>query len=72
MSSVNSSVVQEQRARKAALSSFVGAVVDWYDFLLYGIVAALILKISFFPVLARTWVPWQLWPPLGSASCFVL
>ncbi len=49
MSSANSSVVQEQRARKAALSSFVGAVVDWYDFLLYGIVAALIFKDQFFP-----------------------
>ena len=49
MSSVNSSIVQEQRARKAALSSFVGAVVDWYDFLLYGIVAALIFKDQFFP-----------------------
>ncbi len=49
MSSANSSVVQEQRARKAALSSFVGAVVDWYDFLLYGIVAALIFKNQFFP-----------------------
>lgn len=41
--------IQEQRARKAALSSFVGAVVDWYDFLLYGIVAALIFKDQFFP-----------------------
>lgn len=41
--------MQEQRARKAALSSFVGAVVDWYDFLLYGIVAALIFKDQFFP-----------------------
>lgn len=40
---------QEQRARKAALSSFIGAVVDWYDFLLYGIVAALIFKDQFFP-----------------------
>lgn len=49
MSSVNSCVVQEQRARKAALSSFIGAVVDWYDFLLYGIVAALIFKDQFFP-----------------------
>ena len=41
--------LQEQRARKAALSSFIGAVVDWYDFLLYGIVAALIFKDQFFP-----------------------
>ena len=28
------------RARRAALGSFAGAVVDWYDFLLYGITAA--------------------------------
>ena len=40
---------QAQRARKAAFSSFIGAVVDWYDFLLYGIVAALIFKDQFFP-----------------------
>ena len=37
------------RARKAALGSFVGAVVDWYDFLLYGIVAALVFNSAFFP-----------------------
>jgi hypothetical protein len=37
------------RARKAALGSFVGAVVDWYDFLLYGIVAALVFNAGFFP-----------------------
>ena len=30
------------RARRAALGSFAGAVVDWYDFLLYGITAALV------------------------------
>ena len=45
----SSNLNSEQRARKAALSSFVGAVVDWYDFLLYGIVAALIFKDQFFP-----------------------
>ena len=44
-----SSDLHEKRARKAALSSFIGAVVDWYDFLLYGIVAALIFKDQFFP-----------------------
>ncbi|HKU00128.1 MAG TPA: shikimate transporter [Paraburkholderia sp.] len=37
------------QARKAALGSFVGAVVDWYDFLLYGIVAALVFNAEFFP-----------------------
>ena len=50
MSCANISIPpQEQRARKAALSSFIGAVVDCYDFLLYGIVAALIFKDQFFP-----------------------
>ena len=46
---IKNTLSPEQRARKAALSSFVGAVVDWYDFLLYGIVAALIFKDQFFP-----------------------
>ncbi|OUY05614.1 shikimate transporter [Acinetobacter populi] len=44
----------EKRARKAALSSFIGAVVDWYDFLLYGIVAALVFKDQFFPSISPT------------------
>jgi MHS family shikimate/dehydroshikimate transporter-like MFS transporter len=36
-------------ARRAAAGSFIGAVVDWYDFLLYGIVAALVFNSEFFP-----------------------
>lgn len=39
----------ERAARKAALGSFVGAIVDWYDFLLYGITAALVFNSQFFP-----------------------
>ncbi|MDA0570129.1 shikimate transporter [Burkholderia gladioli] len=42
------------QARKAALGSFVGAVVDWYDFLLYGIVAALVFNTAFFPKVSPT------------------
>lgn len=42
-------LTREQQARRAALGSFVGAVVDWYDFLLYGIVAALVFNGQFFP-----------------------
>ncbi|WP_186024609.1 shikimate transporter [Burkholderia gladioli] len=42
------------QARKAALGSFVGAVVDWYDFLLYGIVAALVFNAAFFPKVSPT------------------
>lgn len=40
---------RSQRAKKAAWGSFVGAVVDWYDFLLYGITAALVFNSQFFP-----------------------
>lgn len=38
-----------RRARRAAAGSFIGAVVEWYDFLLYGIVAALVFGELFFP-----------------------
>ncbi|SIT43241.1 shikimate transporter [Paraburkholderia piptadeniae] len=52
---------EKSRARKAALGSFVGAVVDWYDFLLYGIVAALIFNAEFFPNIS---------PAMGTLAAF--
>ena len=42
------------QAHRAALGSAVGAVVDWYDFLLYGIVAALVFNTAFFPKVSPT------------------
>ncbi|MGR4854468.1 shikimate transporter [Streptomyces sp. LARHCF252] len=36
-------------ARRAAIGGFLGAVVDWYDFFLYGIVAGLLFGDLFFP-----------------------
>ncbi|MGN6319531.1 shikimate transporter [Trinickia sp.] len=42
------------QAQRAAVGSFVGAVVDWYDFLLYGIVAALVFNAAFFPKVSPT------------------
>lgn len=53
--------LSEQRARRAALGSFVGAVVDWYDFLLYGIVAALVFQSQFFPKVS---------PAMGTLAAF--
>lgn len=56
-----SSIFEEKRARKAAFSSFIGAVVDWYDFLLYGIVAALVFNHQFFPSVS---------PAMGTLAAF--
>lgn len=49
------------RARRAAFGSFAGAVVDWYDFLLYGITAALVFNSEFFP---------QISPAMGTLAAF--
>jgi MFS transporter, MHS family, shikimate and dehydroshikimate transport protein len=48
-STISIDEVAAARSRRAALGSFVGAVVDWYDFLLYGITAALVFNKQFFP-----------------------
>ncbi|WP_122094850.1 shikimate transporter [Rahnella sp. Larv3_ips] len=50
-----------RRARRAAWGSFVGAVVDWFDFLLYGITAALVFNSEFFP---------QIDPAMGTLAAF--
>ncbi len=47
-------VMADRRSRKAALGSFVGAIVDWYDFLLYGITAAIVFNSQFFPNVSPT------------------
>ena len=57
----DSSLHHRDRARRAALGSFAGAVVDWYDFLLYGITAA-----SFSRKSARRWARSRPLPPLVS------
>lgn len=61
ITSQNQSVNPPNRARRAAMGSFVGAVVDWYDFLLYGIVAALVFNHQFFP---------QVSPTMGTLAAF--
>ncbi len=53
------------RARRAAWGSFAGAVVDWYDFLLYGITAALVFNREFFRKSARRW---ERLPPLPPSA----
>jgi len=52
---------RDYRARRAAIGSFIGAVVDWYDFLLYGIAAALVFNLEFFPKIS---------PAMGTLAAF--
>lgn len=40
---------EDKYARRAALASTVGAVIDWYDFFLYGTAAATVFAPLFFP-----------------------
>lgn len=49
MSSTQQAAGAPGHARRAAVASFMGAVVDWYDFFLYGIVAGLLFGDLFFP-----------------------
>ncbi|MCF7549330.1 shikimate transporter [Pseudonocardia sp. WMMC193] len=50
-----------RKARRAALGSFAGAVIDWYDFILYGLVAALVFNSEFFPNVS---------PAIGTLAAF--
>src|SRR5574340_1013380 len=49
VSDLHFSEADERQARRAAVGSFVGAVIDWYDFILYGLIAALVFNSEFFP-----------------------
>lgn len=48
MASTPPSPASSRQAKRAALASLVGAIVDWYDFFLYGIVGALVFGKLFF------------------------
>lgn len=40
---------QRKQARKAGVAALVGTTLEWYDFLIYGTAAALVLNSQFFP-----------------------
>ncbi|MDO4887848.1 MAG: MFS transporter [Actinomycetaceae bacterium] len=58
---VRSSDITPAMARRASLGSFIGAVVEWYDFLLYGVLAALVFNKQFFPEVS---------PAIGTIAAF--
>lgn len=49
MSATASAKADHKNLRRVVLSSLVGAVIEWYDFFLYGVVAGLVFNKLFFP-----------------------
>ena len=39
----------QRHARRAVIASTVGSMIEWYDFYIYGLVAATVLGKLFFP-----------------------
>lgn len=44
-----STPTEAQKSRKAGLAAFIGTVLEWYDFIIYGTAAAIVLNKVFFP-----------------------
>src|SRR5215469_18483980 len=49
-----SEVEHRRQLRRALVASTVGTLIEWYDFLLYGTVTALVFGKLFFPIRARS------------------
>ncbi|WP_235990880.1 shikimate transporter [Streptomyces ureilyticus] len=54
----------------AAVASFIGAVADWYDFFLYGIVAGLLFDELFFPDVSPAVATLAAWSTFGVGFLF--
>lgn len=73
-------IEHDKNLRRVVVSSLVGAVIEWYDFFLYGVVAGLIFNHLYFPefddrigtMLAFATFAVGLWPVLWAASCLAI
>ena len=46
---MSNNAIEAKRIRRIALASAIGTTIEWYDFFLYGVLAALVLNHVFFP-----------------------
>lgn len=46
---MRNAIDQQKNLRRVVISSIIGAVIEWYDFFLYGVVAGLFFNQLFFP-----------------------
>ena len=49
MSNAVDNATAQANLRRVVISSLMGAVIEWYDFFLYGVVAGLVFNKLFFP-----------------------
>ncbi|MFD0442765.1 hypothetical protein ACFQ10_09820 [Streptomyces indonesiensis] len=54
--------------RRTALAGMIGTTIEWYDFYIYGLAAALVFGTEFFPDFSPTAAPWPRSAPSRSAS----
>ena len=53
-STVEADFDQDKNLRRVVVSSVIGAVIEWYDFFLYGVVASLFFNQLYFPTMEGT------------------